>query len=405
MDISDIVSTDYVELPADERVSKLVGSFSDPDLRGVVVTNDGDYEGVVTRRQLATSHHKPHEKLASIVRPVPRVARDEDVRETARLMIDGDTRIVPVFDGDQLVGVVTADDLLLAVEPHLDAVTVEDSYTQELITVEPDDKFSEALHELREHQFTHLPVMDAGVPVGIVSLYDVVDITIRDVRRSQGGSPSGIDSHGGPVSESAARTHGGFGNREGERKRILDMPVRDVMVSPVESIPVEATLQDAVELMFDNGISSLIVEGEGGPAGIVTKTDVLDALTWEAEESRTVELYGSDLLDDTTYDDVASMIDKFDDRDRDMSVLGAKVHLQRHEEQRRGTHLVLARIRMTTDRGQFIASGEGYGAKQALNEARDVLERRVRDERTHGDTKKHPNQEFWNKRFGWWLED
>lgn len=50
-----------------------------------------------------------------------------------------------------------------------------------------------------------------------------------------------------------------------------------------------------------------------------------------------------------------------------------------------GTPLLLARIRLHTDHGLYIASGEGYGASHALNEARDVLERQIRDRKTYGE--------------------
>jgi hypothetical protein len=67
--------------------------------------------------------------------------------------------------------------------------------------------------------------------------------------------------------------------------------------------------------------------------------------------------------------------------------------------------LLLARIRLYTDAGLYMASGEGFGATHALNEARDVLERRIRDRKTHGRSKKPPSEEYWEKRFGWLLEE
>jgi len=99
------------------------------------------------------------------------------------------------------------------------------------------------------------------------------------------------------------------------------------------------------------------------------------------------------------------MVEKFDDRDHGMTILDAKVHLHEHDETRRGRPLLLARVRLHTDRGLYIASGEGYGASHAINEARDVLERQIRDKKTHGRTKKPPDEEFWEKRFGWLLEE
>ena len=405
MDIADIVSTEYEEVSPGERAAKLLSSFDDPAVKGVVVVGDAGYEGVVTRRQLATSSVAPDQKVGTLVWNVPRVARNEDVREVARLMIDGDTRILPVFEGERMEGVVTGDDLLRAVEPFLDAATVGDVYSADLVTVDPETTFGEALNTLREHRVTHLPVVEGGAAVGVLSLYDVTGITVRATTRSQGGDAGGTDSFGGTVSEGAARAHGGFGAREGDIDRVLDLPVRDVMVSPARTIGPEETLDAAVSEMFDAGVSSLVVvDDDERVDGIVTKTDVLDALTWEAPGNRAVQVYGADLMDDLTYDRVVEMIDRFDEMDQGVAVLDAKVHLHEHDEKLRGTPLLLARIRLYTDQGMFLATGEGYGARHAVGEARDVLERQIRDRKTYAESKKHPDAEFWEKRFGWWLE-
>jgi len=404
MDITDIVSTEYVELPPDATVSKLVGVFEDPSVTGVVVAGS-EFEGVVTRRQLATSHRQPNEKLASLVWHVPRLAPDEDVRKVAQLMIDSDSQLLPVFERQELVGVVRADDILEAVTPFLDAATVAEAASTDLVTVDPTSSFGEALHVFRENRITHLPVVDDDAVVGMLSLYDVIDFTGRSADRSKGGDASGTDSFGGSISGSSGRARGGgYGAREGELARLLDLPVRDVMNSPVRTIQPEETLDRAVEEMFEIGGSSLAVTTDGELHGIITKTDVLDALTWEAGGNRAVQVYGIDLIDDVAYEDIVDMIDTLDERDQQMTVLDARVHLHRHDEKLRGTPLILARIRLHTDRGLYIASGEGYGAKHALNEAREVLERQIRDKKTYGRNKKPRSEEFWEKRFGWLLE-
>jgi len=405
MDIADIVSNDHVEIDPETPVSKLAGTFADPEVRGVVVRGE-EFEGVVTRRQLATSHHQPDEKVGSLVWHVPRLDPREDVRRVAQLMIDSDSRVLPVFEGENLVGVVTVDDVLAAVLPFLSAATVAEAHTPDLITVSPETTVGRALHDFRQHHITHLPVVEDDTAVGILSLFDVVDLTVRPERQPRGGDASGTDSFGGSISKSAGRARrGGYGAREGERQRILDLPVRDVMTAPVRTIDPEATLETAVDRMFDTGTSSLVVTENGEPFGIVTKTDVLDALTWEAEGNRAVQVYGSDLVDDMSYEDVVAVVDGFDDKDGGMSVLDARIHFQKHTERLRGTPLVLARVRLHTDRGMFVGSGEGYGARQALGAARDVVERQIRDAKTHGRTKKHPDQAFWERRFGWLLEE
>lgn len=404
MNIANIVSDDYVEFTPETRVGKLVSAFEDPTIRGVIVRGDA-FSGVITRRQLASSHHQPNEKIGSLVWHVPRLAPDEDIRKVAQLMIDSDSQILPVFEGRELVGVVTVDGVLGAVQPFLDAATVSDAASADLVTIDPDSTVGKALHDFRENRITHLPVVEDDTAVGILSLYDVTDFTVRSTDQSQGGDAGGTDSFGGDISDSTGRARrGGFGAREGELARMLDLPVRDVMVSPVRTICPDETLRTAVEEMFEIDGSSLVVTENGNPHGIVTKTDVLDSLTWEAGGNRSVQVYGIDLVDDVSYDEIVEMIDKFDDRDHGMNVLDAKVHLHEHDETRRGTPLLLARIRLHTDRGLYIASGEGYGASHALNEAREVLERRIRDKKTRGRSKKPRSEEFWEKRFGWMLE-
>jgi len=403
MDITDIVSEEYVELSPEATVSKLAGAFEDPSVSGVVVYGE-EFEGVVTRRQLAASHHQPNEKLSSLVWHVPRLTPDEDVRKVAQLMIDSDSQLLPVFEGEELIGVVSADDVLEKVQPFLDAATVAEAASTDLVTVDPAASFGEALHLFRENRITHLPVVEEEV-VGILSLYDVTDFTVRSVDRSQGGDAGGTDSFGGDISDSSGRTRGGgFGAREGELARMLDLPVRDVMISPVRTIRTDETLDAAVEEMFEIGGSSLIVTDEGELHGILTKTDILDSLTWEAGGNRAVQVYGTDLIDDMEYDDIVEMVEKFDDKDHQMNVLDAKVHLHKHKETLRGTPLLLARIRLHTDQGLYIASGEGYGANHAVNEAREVLERQIRDKKTYGRSKKPRDEEFWEKRFGWLQE-
>ncbi|MFP8890279.1 CBS domain-containing protein [Natrialbaceae archaeon A-CW2] len=405
MDIADIVSKDYVEFTPETPVSKLVGTFTDADVKGVVIYGD-EYEGVITRRQLATSHRQPDEKLSSLVWHVPRLTPNQDIRNVAQLMIDSDSQLLPVFEGEQFLGVVTVDGILEKVEPFLDAATVAEAHSADLVSVAPSTTLGKALKTLREHRITHLPVVENDTAAGILSLYDVTDLVVRSEVQSQGGDAGGTDPFGGEISSSTARARrGGYGAREGESARMLELPVRDVMVSPVRTIEPAATLDDAVDEMFAIDASSLIVTDDGSPHGILTKTDVLGSLTWEAGGNRGVQVYGTDLIDDITYDDIVAMVDKFDDRDHGMSVLDAKVHLQEHKETRRGRPLLLARVRLHTDNGQYIASGEGYGARQAINEARDILERQIRDEKTYGRTKKPPGEAFWEKRFGWLLEE
>lgn len=406
MDISALVSTEYAEVSTDTRVAKVVSAFDDPSCRGVLVTDDGAFEGVITRRQLVGSQYDPDRTAGTVTWAVPRVGPAEDVREVARLMLDGDARLLPVFDDGTLTGVVTADRLIEAVQEHLSAVDVNDAYTAELVTVAPSSTLGEALNRFREHRITHLPVVEDGSARGMLTLYDIVDLTVRETDAQQGGEMPGFDAHGGEGSSGDFRSHGGRGAREGETDRLLDLPVRDEMTRPVRTAERGATLETAVERMFDATASSLLVtDGEGRPAGILTKTDVLDALTWGAEGHRAVQVYGTEYLDDVSYEEVVDIVDELDRMDGSLDLLDVRIHVNQHQERKRGTPLLHVRARLSTDRGLITASGEGYGASHALNEVEDRLKRRIRDGKETNRSKKPPDEEFWEKRFGWLLAE
>ena len=400
MDISEILSPKFTEFDIGTPLSKVAGAFENQELDAVVVTDGDEYRGVVSRRQLASSSNQPSAKVGSQVQHVPTVERTEDVREVARLMIGSDAKTLPVLRDERVVGVVTADAVLEAVRPFLDAATVDDAYTPELVSASPDTTIGKALNLLRESGIAHLPVVDEGDIVGMVSLYDVIEFTTRGGSKSQGGSSGGFGDRGG-----GGKNRGGFGARGGDVDRMLDLPVRNLMSDAVVTIERSAPLDEVVETMFDREISSLVVTADDTdePIGIVTKTDVIEALTWERADRNAVQVFGLDHLEGMTYDDVSAMIEDMTSKYGELSVIKASIELQEHKEQSRGVPLVLARIRLVTDRGYFTADGEGFGAAHALRLAANAVERQLLKGKTYGQSKKHPDTAEQEQLYGWWL--
>lgn len=146
-----------------------------------------------------------------------------------------------------------------------------------------------------------------------------------------------------------------------------------------------------------------ITERGREPVGILTKTDALRSLTWEVRPTLPVQIIGIDLLDDITREEVAELIEDAVRRYGDLSVLEANVGLHAHKETFRGLSLIRARIRLFTDKGHFVGTGEGYGATHALHLARNILEREILEGKEYGRTKKHPTDEELSKMLGWWL--
>lgn len=375
MNIEDTVKTEYERFGPETRASKIKGFFEDSGETAVVIGEDR-YVGVVTRRRLIASHVDPKEKASSLAGDPPRVGRNEDVREVARLMVESDFKVLPVEEGKDIIGIVTADDLLGDVNSQLGVLDVDDVYTKDLISITSNTSVGRIINILRENGISRVPVVDEGRLVGLVSLYDILDFSVREETPDKGGGGTG------EVRGDASGDHGGFGPRHGDADRMLDIPAEDVMNSPVETATPDDSLEDATEHMLDRGFSSLVIVEGNDPVGILTKTDVLRSLTWNEESRMDVQISNVEFLDPMSPEDVAAMLEEVADKYADMQVLHGHVHLKRHNENLRGNPLILARVILYTNKGQFVVKGEGYGPRRALHLARDKLERRVLSAKT-----------------------
>ena len=354
MDITDIVVEEFVEVDADERLAKVRAAFDEANPKGVIVTEDGEYAGVIGESELVKSRIQDDTKASVLMTSAPRVDHHEDIRETARLLVEGDVNVAPVFRGEQLDGIITTDAILAAVLENLDALTVGQIYTDEIITETTASTVGQAINRLREHGISRLPIVDGDDLMGIITTHDIVNFVVRDENRQEKG------------------------DRSGDRDRMLDLPVENLMTSPVMTAELSESVDSTVERMFDNDISGLVVTDEDDSVdGIITKTDVLRALTFTEEESMDVQITNVKLLDSIDRAEIVDSITQVVDKYQAMNVIHAHVRFHEHKEKLRGTPLIQAQIRLRTSHGQLAGSGEGYGANHAFHVALDKLERNV----------------------------
>lgn len=355
MDITEIVASEYVEVNASERLGKIRSIFERENPRGLLVTDNGEYVGVIGEKQLVRSRMGDDTKASVVTKTAPQIDNHEDIREAARMLVEGDVSVAPVFSGEKLEGIITGDRILDAVLENLDAISVADISTENIVTIKDQSRVGQAINRLREHGISRLPVVDETESLtGIVTTHDIVEFVVRDDTRQ------------------------GRGDRRGDIDRMLDLPVYDLMSDPVITADPSETVQSAVERMFENNISGLVVSSEAAPIeGVLTKTDVLRALTFTEEESMDVQITNIDLLETLTRREIVESITNVVDKYQEMQVLHAHVRLHEHKEKLRGTPLMQCQVRLRTSLGQVAGSGEGYGSEQAFHVALDKLERNV----------------------------
>ena len=124
---------------------------------------------------------------------------------------------------------------------------VEDSMTRGVVVLAPETTAGEALALCRERRIRHLPVLREGELVGIVS--------DRDLR-------SATPALGDP----------------GRAEALRNLRVADVMTRDVVTTRPDAPIEEAANTMREGRIGCLPVVEDGVLAGILTSSDVMEAL-------------------------------------------------------------------------------------------------------------------------------
>lgn len=113
---------------------------------------------------------------------------EASVRAAAQAMAERNVGSVLVMVHGKLVGIFTERDALVRVmaaglDP--DATLLGAVMVRTVQTIGPDRPLVNALHQMGNHGFRHMPVVEDGVPIGIVSLRDALGSDFVQLEKGQ----------------------------------------------------------------------------------------------------------------------------------------------------------------------------------------------------------------------------
>lgn len=102
----------------------------------------------------------------------------DTLKDAAARMWQQQTGSLLVMDGDALLGIVTERDVMKAVAHGDDAATTPISaiMSKDVLTVEPSTPLYQAARQMAARWIRHLPVVEGGKVVGVVSQRDLVGV-------------------------------------------------------------------------------------------------------------------------------------------------------------------------------------------------------------------------------------
>jgi len=129
---------------------------------------------------------------------------------------------------------------------------VENWMNPNVVTVDADDSMLDATKLLKEHNIRHLPVLEKGKLVGV--------ITDRDLKRASPSDATAIEAHE-------------------LLYLIANIKVREIMTKNPITVPYNYTIEEAAELLLQARISGMpVVDKDGDVIGTITQTDLFKVL-------------------------------------------------------------------------------------------------------------------------------
>ncbi len=110
----------------------------------------------------------------------------DDVRSAARQMTERNIGAAAVVEGGKLAGIFSERDLMarvVAAGLDPDRTKVAQVMSKNLVVADPDEKVDEAIRKMHSINSRHLPVVDEGRLVGMISIRDLLEIDDADQRR------------------------------------------------------------------------------------------------------------------------------------------------------------------------------------------------------------------------------
>jgi CBS domain-containing protein len=271
MNVTEIMSRDVISATPDCPLDDALALFETHPFRHLPVISDGTLVGMVSDRDiaLATGWLRARDRNADggvgprnvgqiMTEDVQSLTEQSTAKEAAEVIRKRRIGCMPVLDDSRVAGLVSSTDLLSAsVEEELNSdwkLRSDDSVstwmTTEVHSASPEMSVYDALDLCKDRDVRHLPVVEDGIVVGMVS--------DRDLRFSLGQEI---------ISDRAAQSQG--------RLEVLDTTLSAIMVDDVTTASADCSLREAVGMMLEFGFSALPVEENGQLVGIITHTDIL----------------------------------------------------------------------------------------------------------------------------------
>ncbi|MDI9610074.1 MAG: CBS domain-containing protein [Archaeoglobales archaeon] len=367
-ELRELIREDYYVINVEETLSKLfplIDKLGKDKANAILVEEDGEILGVVREKDLIRGRalKNPHETRvrSMLVRTGVIPLAEISSEKVARRFIEDSTPFV-VVSLDGKYGVIYINDFIKFIKDEFEGTKVRDLMNEDFLTVRRFDTVAKALSMMKRYGADRVVVVDErGKVIGVLTGKDIVDRVISPRKRAR------------------------MGDYSGEKEKALSIMVESIMSVPPICAKVNDSVPDVIELMAENRISSVVIERDGIPEGILMKRDILEFFLKSQEKTEiSVQFITQNISpDEFERGEIIKDIERFMRKYRDfLGETHVYVYLKKQRVHFRGIPLITAKIKIwSAKKGLFLASGDSWGIEYAIHVALEKLEREVQKEK------------------------
>jgi len=191
------------------------------------------------------------------------VSPDTGIKEISSLMIECDISGIPVINIDEVVGIITKSDLMRSTLIGSMNIRVED-VMEDVITISRYHSLTHVIDLMRERNDKVVVVNNDGTLAGIITESNLAFFVYLNEKAEL------------PVKDVTMLRKNEHGGRKSFRHVVETAAIaEDLMSHPVVTISPEAAMREAVSLMREKNINSLVVVENDEIVGIIKRDDII----------------------------------------------------------------------------------------------------------------------------------
>lgn len=264
-----------ISILKNSTISDIIKKLLENNLSRLIVVEDGKPVGIITEKDVGlflfsetTKQGLDDIMISKIMKPIIFIEETSTPKNSAKMMLERGISSLAIGTKENLKGIFTKTDLIkYYLENYSGNNKVVDFMTHEFIFTHTAAPLFKVVRKMLENKISRIIVKDQNEKsVGIISFRDLFRISIE--------LGSEEDDSGFTISEQIRK---GFLSEEGFGDISL---ARDVMSKGIISIKFNDDLKNACRLILENNISGLaVLDGNNSLTGIISKTDIIKAIT------------------------------------------------------------------------------------------------------------------------------